>query len=61
MTAVVKNQNFVWNKHFKLFYGCQCSGKYQQATQRKKCPYSELFESAFFGHYPAFRLNMEFL
>ena len=25
---------------------------------RKKCPYSELFWSAFFSHFPTFGLNM---
>ena len=28
-------------------------------TLRKKCPYSELFWSAFFPHFPAFGLNTE--
>ena len=28
-------------------------------TLRKKCPYSELFWSAFFPHFPAFRLTTE--
>ena len=28
-------------------------------SRRKKCPYSELFWSAFFPHFPAFGLNAE--
>ena len=30
-----------------------------EITLRKKCPYSELFWSAFFPHFPAFWLNTE--
>ena len=36
--------------------------KQQQAEAqllRKKCPYSELFWSVFFPHFPSFGLNME--
>ena len=27
---VMKDQVFAWNKHVKLFFGCQCSGKCHQ-------------------------------
>ena len=32
---------------------------YDIQSLRKKCPYSELFWSAFFPHFPAFGLNTE--
>ena len=32
---------------------------YNQYALRKKCPYSELFWSAFFPHFPPFDLNTE--
>ena len=32
---------------------------FQRTQHCKKCPYSELFWSAFFPHFPAFRLNTE--
>ena len=34
-------------------------GVSDKGTLRKKCPYSELFWSSFFPHFPAFGLNTE--
>ena len=34
---------------------------YINLSLRKKSPYSELFWSAFLPHFPAFRLNTEYL
>ena len=33
----------------------------KSVTLRKKCSYSELFWSAYFPHFPAFRLNTKYL
>ena len=39
---------------------CQVSNR-SCLSLRKKCPYSELFWTAFFPHFPAFRLNTPYL
>ena len=41
------------NAAFGIFYACYL------LSRRKKSPYSELFWSAFFPHFPAFGLNTE--
>ena len=44
---------------FLPFFICIKSGKHHADSLCKKCPYSELFWSANFPHFPAFGLNTE--
>ena len=43
----------------KIMTYCVCKTFQLRLTLLNKCPYSELFWSAFFPHFPAFVLNTE--